>query len=692
MDVCVMRGSRLLRVITTVSMVGAGLAIAVGAGAPAASATPKTTPITPGGSAATAKFPRGNVTRLFDVMGLTTEQLSITTAGGTFAANCDLQLTLDSPDEGQIAGPVCAGQAGTISVTVPEDGLYTATLVSGSAAVGTVKIATTSSGGPLSLTPGVAGPSSAVEGSTQVKLGFAAHAGERYSALIQPDSSSGWAKTRCTLLYEIVDSNNGAVGTGECGFIDATTIPSDGEYFLVIAATDSRHGAYIRPKLFDVVDQTGTIATAGAPVAVNITTPGQRAIFSFHGSVGNRVSIEFSASSIAACTVTLNRPDGSVAETMSGLCRNATVTTWFDPFTLDQAGTWSIRVDPGGSDHGHGTLQRWGVVDQSGPVATDGTATSVNITTPGQAARFTFAGTSGDRVSTSLTASTFAANCGDQLQGFALTVLRPDGTIFETTNRVCNYGPSPTSAYLDVKPLNQTGTWVAVVDPIGPTLGAATIQVYDVVDQTGTVQTDNSPTNIDLTAPGQRAQMSFAGATGQKVAISLGSSTFATGCAFTILRPDATTFESASCAAPGAVLDTATLDQTGTWTAVVDPAGPDTGSAVLRVGTVTDQTGPITPGGPSVNVNLPTPGQNASFTFSGTTGDQRTVMITSSTFPGCSAIYVSLLRPNGTQLVIKGTCGANLKIGPIALDATGTWTIFVDPQGTGTGTATLTLT
>jgi hypothetical protein len=53
-------------------------------------------------------------------------------------------------------------------------------------------------------------------------------------------------------------------------------------------------------------------------------------------------------------------------------------------------------------------------------------------------------------------------------------------------------------------------------------------------------------------------------------------------------------------------------------------------------------------------------------------------------------VTLSLVRPNGTTLGTPTTnCGDATFLETQALDATGTWTAFVDPQGTGTGTATL---
>jgi hypothetical protein len=68
------------------------------------------------------------------------------------------------------------------------------------------------------------------------------------------------------------------------------------------------------------------------------------------------------------------------------------------------------------------------------------------------------------------------------------------------------------------------------------------------------------------------------------------------------------------------------------------------------------------------------------------------VSISGSTFPGCVALQASLLRPDGSVLAINSTCGSTLTVGPVTLDATGSWTVFVDPQDAGTGTASVKLT
>jgi hypothetical protein len=661
----------------------------VGRVAPSAFAAGSSLLETPNGPSGTLTFATGGSTGTVTIMGLTTEQLSVATSAGSFTANCDLQLSLIAPDSSVIAGPVCAGQSGGVSVTLPTDGSYVASLVAGPSASGSVAVSATSSGGPASITPGAAPLTLGLGPSHDTKFGFAATAGEKYS-MVAHLSGRHATRDRCDAVYRFVDSGGTQIGTAaNCPFIDATTIPSTGDYFLDITTGSGWQGSTMQPKLYRVVDQTGVIANNGVTVPVKTGTPGQNAAFTFTGVVGKHIAVLLSAATYKACFVTLFRPDGSGAA--GSTCGAIPQGAFIEPFTLDQAGTWKIVVDPQGSTTGKATLQRYTVVDQTGTANLTGTAVNLNLSQPGQNARYSFSGTTGQRISVYLTAATFAARCFQPGQGYSLLLLRPDGTTAEGGPECSDSGSVPT-VFLDAHTLDATGTWTVVVDPAFAVTGTATLQIFNVVDQTGTANLNGTPINVNLSTPGQNASFTFSGTAGQKVSEYLASSTFPAPCILTVLRPDNSVFANTSCASPSAFLDATALDATGTWTVVIDPQGPSTGTAALQVSNVVDQTGTITPGGATVAINLPTPGQNATFTFSGTSGDQRTIAITNSTFPGCSSIFVSLLRPNGTQLSIKGTCTTSLTLGPLTLDATGTWTISVNPPGAGTGTATMKLT
>ena len=122
---------------------------------------------------------------------------------------------------------------------------------------------------------------------------------------------------------------------------------------------------------------------------------------------------------------------------------------------------------------------------------------------------------------------------------------------------------------------------------------------------------------------------------------------------------------------------------------VVDPSGAGTGQASVNIYDVVDVTGSVTLGGPAVNVNLTVVGQNASYTMSGTAGQQATVRVTSNTM---SCVRVTLLKPDGTSITNTFSCGGSFNLATQTLPVTGTYTITVDPSGTNTGSLSLSVT
>jgi hypothetical protein len=92
-------------------------------------------------------------------------------------------------------------------------------------------------------------------------------------------------------------------------------------------------------------------------------------------------------------------------------------------------------------------------------------------------------------------------------------------------------------------------------------------------------------------------------------------------------------------------------------------------------------------------VSVTSPGQIATYTFSGTNGQQITVNATSSDFrtPAnvVSTVTVKLLKPDGTVLTSKVSSGATFSLTTQTLPVTGTYTIVVDPTQANTGSLTL---
>ena len=104
-----------------------------------------------------------------------------------------------------------------------------------------------------------------------------------------------------------------------------------------------------------------------------------------------------------------------------------------------------------------------------------------------------------------------------------------------------------------------------------------------------------------------------------------------------------------------------------------------------------DQVGLIVRDGIPVAVEVTTAGENSRFTFSSVTGQQVSAYLSASTFgTPCGAVTISLLRPDGSAFgTSAATCGQTAFLDSQTLDATGNWSILVDPQGTRVGTASL---
>ena len=133
-----------------------------------------------------------------------------------------------------------------------------------------------------------------------------------------------------------------------------------------------------------------------------------------------------------------------------------------------------------------------------------------------------------------------------------------------------------------------------------------------------------------------------------------------------------------------------TLPSSGQYTVLVDPQGSSAGSATLLLSAFNDVTGTITPGTP-LTTTTTFAGQNALYTFSGTAGQQVSLNIMSSTYPGCLSLSARILKPDGSTLGSNSTCGSTLLVDSLKLASTGTYTVVIDPQGTSTGSANVVL-
>jgi hypothetical protein len=250
--------------------------------------------------------------------------------------------------------------------------------------------------------------------------------------------------------------------------------------------------------------------------------------------------------------------------------------------------------------------------------------------------------------------------------------------------------------FIDVKTLGATGQYTILVDPQETDIGSLTLTLYDVpADPTSSITPGGSAVTVTTTVPGQNATSTFNGTTGQRISLQLTNVTIGTSvcCSVrvSIRNPDGTNLVAPTfVGTPGGFIDVKTLAATGQYTIFVDPQDTDTGSITLTLYDVpADVTGTVTIGGPAVNVTTTVPGQNGSLTFTGTSGQQVTVRVTSNAM---GLTRVSLLRPDGTTQTSSFTSASSFNLSTQTLSVSGTYTIKVDPDSSNTGSMNVNVT
>jgi hypothetical protein len=138
--------------------------------------------------------------------------------------------------------------------------------------------------------------------------------------------------------------------TFSCGssiFIEPQTLPATGTYTVLIDPSGSATGQ-ATVTLYNVIDATGSVTVGGPAVNVSLTVPGQNATLTFSGTASQQATVRVTSNTMSCVTVTLFKPDGtSMTNTFScgGSFNLATQ-------TLPVTGTYSIKVDPSGTNIG----------------------------------------------------------------------------------------------------------------------------------------------------------------------------------------------------------------------------------------------------------------------------------------------------------------------------------------------------
>jgi len=206
---------------------------------------------------------------------------------------------------------------------------------------------------------------------------------------------------------------------------------------------------------------------------------------------------------------------------------------------------------------------------------------------------------------------------------------------------------------------------------------------------TGRMTSGGSQT-VNISTASKIGMILFEASAGQRAAVKVTSSSI-TSTKVSILNSHGAEASWAMIGPSGGIVDTPTLNSSGTHTIVVDPNASYTGSLTFTLYVFNDLIGSITPGGSAVTVTTTTPGQNGRLNFAGNANQRVSLKMSSVSLTGGSNFCtVSLKKPDGTTLTSK-FFGTNPFIDTQTLPTTGTYTLVVDPADSSIGSVTLTL-
>ncbi len=323
-----------------------------------------------------------------------------------------------------------------------------------------------------------------------------------------------------------------------------------------------------------------------------------------------------------------------------------------------------------------------GLPNNAGSTSVDA-STTVSIGTPGAIAVRTFPATSGQKVTLAVTGNTIAGGNA----GVDLTVRDPNGGFVAALSVLSAAG------FHEVFTLPATGTYTITVDPQNQLTGTLTFVLGAVPDNVSTT-TIGTPTAVTIGTIGEVAVRTFAATAGQKVTLSVAGNTILGGGAgadLSVRDPNGGFVTALSVLSAAAFHDTFTLPTTGTYTITVDPQIQLTGTLTFTLNAVPDNLGSTTIGAPTT-VTTATIGEVAVRTFTATAGQKVTLFVTSNSILDAGAGVVLTVRdPSGGFVTALSVLAATAFRDTFTLQATGTYTITVDPQNQLVGTLTFTL-
>jgi RHS repeat-associated protein len=256
---------------------------------------------------------------------------------------------------------------------------------------------------------------------------------------------------------------------GEPKLYGPVTLPSTGTYTIAVAPAEEYRGS-LKLSSSLVSDVKGSLAPTaeGVSTGVSITEPGQRALYTVTGAANESVSLKTSETKFVGGGNLhfewLNPEGHRIYSEETGPAGNG----FFPQVRFPTSGTYTLVVNPANGDTGSMTLTAYNASDVTGTITPTvaGESKVVSIGVPGQFARYTFSGESGQTVTLTATESTISRG--------SLMVLNPEGGLVSGGETSFAKGGNGS-----VEPtLSSTGTYTILIEPEGSYTGSVTLTAY----------------------------------------------------------------------------------------------------------------------------------------------------------------------------------------------------------------------
>jgi hypothetical protein len=489
-------------------------------------------------------------------------------ASSTTPAGASVDWKIWKPDGTALANNTFTGNGSWRLPQIPTTGTYTVTLkpVGPVSATSSVVLSRPLTG--VLPTDGSTTTVSNFPGQT-FRYTFTGTAGQGFT--LQASTASNFTFPVDVKVYQPSGATvaSGSLAKGYSLKLDLGVLPSTGTYTVVLTPVVVQNG--IDAGVIDlrvVPEDMGALVVNDAAKTIALGTA-QNGRYTFTADAGDYLTLALTSYSTTPAgggvTWAVLKPDGTTLGSFSFTGSQ----NWNLP-TIPTTGTYTVTVKPSGAISATSAVLLSRAV--TGVLLTDGTASNVSLSRPGQAALYTFSASAGQGF-------TFLAN-PPLTYGVWIAVYSPTGASVASGNV-----GSGSPLKLDLGVLAATGTYTVSLSQ-GGGLGTGTTTLRLIPEDTGALVVGDAVRTFPL-GTAQDGRYTFTGSAGallNLVCSAFSSTPTGSSVTIAILKPDGTTLGS-KVFTGAATYQVPQLPSTGTYSITVKPAGTASATLGLQLAT-----------------------------------------------------------------------------------------------------------